>query len=418
MATFTTVEATLMARVLALTSRLPYPPTEGHQLRSWHLLKALASRHDVTLMSFLRSDDAPDQAGPLRAILRGLETFPIPSEHSRVALSHALLKGTLTRAPFLAAKYASNQFRLRLRELAQDADLVHVDMLPLMAHADCVPHDVPLAMNAHNVEHHLLEIRASMERRPLARAFLKRQRTRLHDFERDACRRADALLACSDDDARALRVLSPGGRLQVVPNGVDLTTNRPSTAPPSRHRLVFVGQMGWFPNRDGVEWFLHSVFPRILEKRPDTEFVLVGKSDGLRVPARIAANVRLAGFVPDLRPVVHDAAVYVVPLRAGSGTRLKVLEAMALGKAIVTTTIGSEGICLRPDHEALFADDPQAFADAVLALLADPYRAGQMGAAARQCADENFSWDGIGDTLLDFYTGVLAVRAEPAGAVA
>ncbi len=407
-----------MARVLALTSRLPYPPTEGHQLRSWHLIKALAARHEVTLMSFVRNDDALDETGPLRAILRGMETFPIPSEHSRAALGQALLKGTLTRSPFLAAKYASVGFRHRLRELARSADLVHVDMLPLMAHADCVPADVPLVMNAHNVEHQLLGIRAKIERHPLARAFLSRQQPRLHDFERAACRRADAVLACSDDDAHALQRLAPGVRLQVVPNGVDLDANRPTSAPVTGNRLVFVGQMGWFPNRDGVEWFLADIFPRILAVRPDTEFVLVGKSGSLHVPPAIAANVRLTGFVPDLRPVVQDAAVYVVPLRAGSGTRLKVLEAAALGKAIVTTTIGSEGIVLQPGRDAVFADDPQAFANEVLALLADPERAMCLGAAARQCAQARYGWDGIGRSMLDLYDELLALPALRVGAVA
>lgn len=407
-----------MARVLALTSRLPYPPTEGHQLRSWHLLKALASRHELTLMSFVRNDDALEDAGPLRAILHDLETFPIPSELSRLALTQAVLKGTLTRQPFLAAKYVSNGFRLRLRELARDADLIHVDMLPLMAHADCAPAGVPLVMNAHNVEHELLGIRAKIERRVLARAFLSRQQTRLHDFEQAACRRADAVLACSDDDARALGALAPGVSLQVVPNGVDLAANRPTIAPTTGNRLVFVGQMGWFPNKDGVEWFLAEVMPKILIVRPDTEFVLVGKSDGLHVPPAVAANVRLAGFVPDLRPVVHDAAVYVVPLRAGSGTRLKVLEAMALGKAIVTTTIGSEGITLQPDRDAVFADDPQAFADAVVALLDDPLRANRLGAAARQCAEAQYGWDGIGRTVLDFYASLLVTPPQRAGGLA
>ncbi|QOW18796.1 glycosyltransferase [Lysobacter ciconiae] len=407
MAAIATVEAALMTRLLVLTTRLPYPPTEGHQLRSWHLLKALASRHEVTLMSFLRRDDEPAQAGPLRDILAALETFPIPGERSPIALGRALLAGTLTNTPYLAARYASAEFRKRLRERAGQADLVHVDMLPLMAHADCVPDGIPLVMNAHNVEHRLLRIRASIERRAFARAFLRHQVSRLHDFEQAACRRADAILVCSDDDAETLRALAPGARVQLVPNGVDVQANQPAATQASGNRLVFVGQMGWFPNRDGVEWFLADIFPRILAVRPDTQFVLVGKSAGLEVPGRVAANVHLPGFVSDLRPLVHDAAVYVVPLRAGSGTRLKVLEAMALGKAIVTTRIGSEGILLQPGDDALFADEPQAFADAVLALLADPARAHALGLAARRCAQSHYGWEGISRTALDFYDTLL-----------
>lgn len=408
-----------MARLLVLTSRLPYPPREGHQLRAWHLLKALAARHQVTLLSFLRGDDDLAAAGPMREVLHGLETFPIPSERSRVALGGALARCTLTRAPFLAAKYASPALRGRLASLAREADLVHFDMLPLMAHVDCVPTGTPVVFNAHNVEHLLLEKRAQIETWPWTRAFLRSQVPRLRAFEQSACQRADAVWACSDADADALRELAPGTEVVVVPNGVDLEANRPASSPASDNaQLVFVGQMGWFPNRDGIDWFLREIFPRILAARPQAQFVLVGKTDGFEVPAEVAARVRLAGFVPDLRPLVHAAAVYVVPLRAGSGTRLKVLEAMALGKAIVTTTIGSEGIALRHDHSALYADDADSFAAATLALLGSPERAARLAAAARTCAEAQYGWDAIGRDLLELYDCLLLGRSmrqpEPA----
>lgn len=405
-----------MARILVLTSRLPFPPREGHQLRAWHLLRALASRHEVTLLSFQRNDDLPDEAGPLREAMHRVETFPIPSERSRVALGTALLRGTLTRTPFLAAKYDSRRLRARIRELAGEADLVHIDMLPLMAHADCVPDGVPVVLNAHNVEHALLARRAQIDPRPLARAFLAGQVSRLHAFERRACQRADAVLACSEIDAQALRELAPGRPVHVIANGVDLDGNRPSPQPPRMDELVFVGQMGWFPNRDGVDWFLRDVFPRILARRPQARFVLVGKAEGFTVPDNVAANVTLAGFVDDLRPHVHGASVYVVPLRAGSGTRLKVLEAMALGKAIVTTQVGSEGIALRHGDNALFADDPESFADAALALLDAPERAALMGRAARRLAEAEYGWDAIGAKLLRCYEPLLGTRAARSAA--
>ncbi len=402
-----------MARILALTSRLPYPPREGHQLRAWHVLKALASRHEVTLLSFLRSDDALDKAGPLRDVLAHLETFPIASEHSRMALANALLRGTLTQSPFLVAKYDSAALRQRLTQLARETDLVHFDMLPLMSHADCVPAGVPVTFNAHNVEHHLLAKRAQIEPRLAARVFLSTQVSRLHRFERTACLRADAILACSESDARAVRELAPGRDVEVIANGVDLDANRPSPDAPDPRQMVFVGQMGWFPNRDGVDWFLQSVFPRILAARADAQFVLVGKADGFEVPESVAGNVRLAGFVDDLRPSVHEAAVYVVPLRAGSGTRLKVLEAMALGKAIVTTTIGSEGIALRHGDSALFADDAESFARATLSVMDSPQLAARMGTSARRLAEERYGWDAIGRQLLDCYDRLLGRASLP-----
>jgi len=402
-----------MARILAVTSRLPFPPREGHQLRAWHVLRALASKHEVTLLSFQRNDDLPAEAAPLHAAMARVETFRIPCERSRSALARAALRGTLTPTPFLVAKYDSPALRERLTALARDADLVHFDMLPLIAHADCIPDGVPVTLNAHNVEHRLLATRARIETRAWARRFLAGQVDRLEAFERSACERADAVLACSDVDAQGLRELAPGCNVHVIANGVDLDANQPGAHAPDDGRLVFVGQMGWFPNRDGVEWFLREVFPRILARRPSTRFELVGKADGFEVPENVRANVDLAGFVDDLRPHVHDASVYVVPLRAGSGTRLKVLEAMALGKAIVTTNVGSEGIALQHDRSALFADDAESFAEAVLALLASPTRTTELGIEARRLAEEEYGWEAIGTRLLRAYEPLLTGNLKP-----
>jgi polysaccharide biosynthesis protein PslH len=406
MASVAAVEEALMARLLALTSRLPYPPCEGHQLRSWHLLRALASRHEVTLLGFRRADE-PLHMDVLQDTFAAVETFPIPAEHSHPALVRALARGLLTATPFVAAKYTSPALRERLTTLARDADLVHVDMLPLMANVDCVPAAIPLVLNAHNVEHQLLAQRVRMTAGPLRRALLDTQCSKLQDFERSACRRATAVLACSATDADSMRILAPGTDVHVIPNGVDLDALRPAPHPGGA-RIAFVGQMGWFPNRDGVEWFLRDILPRILAARPDASFVVIGKHDGMQVPDALADRVRFAGFVPDLRPALHETAVCVVPLRAGSGTRLKVLEAMALGKAIVTTRIGSEGIALRDRESAMFADDAGAFADAVIGLLDSPATCMRLGAAARTRAEAQYGWNAIGIGLLDLYDTLLS----------
>ncbi|HZP65764.1 MAG TPA: glycosyltransferase family 4 protein [Rudaea sp.] len=402
-----------MARVLALTARLPYPPREGHQLRSWHLLRALAERHDVTLLSCLREDDAPDDCAPLRDMLARLETVPIPAQRSRYALARALVRGAVGVQPFVVEKYASAVLRRRTAALADAADLIHVDMLPLMACLDDVPRALPVVLNAHNVEYLLLRQRANAEEHLPRRLFLRSQVGKLERFERAACRRADAVLACSEDDAGELRALAGEARVTVVPNGVDVRRLHPvphpaAAHPPNGQQLVFVGQMSWFPNREGVQWFFAEILPRILAARPDARFALVGKSEGVDVPDALRAHVNLAGFVEDLAPLVQESAVYVVPLRSGSGTRLKVLEAMAFAKPIVTTRIGAQGIDLVDGEEALYADDADAFAAAVLALLADPARAARLGAAARLKAQARYDWEAIGRNALEVYAGLLA----------
>ncbi len=396
-----------MARILALTSRLPWPPREGHQLRSYHVLDALASLHELHLLSCLRRDDEPDTTSPLRDKLAGFEGFPIPAETSRTALVSALLRGTLTQTPFVAAKYGFPALLRRVSELAGKYDLVHVDMLPLFANVSQTI-DIPTVLNAHNVEHALLSARVGVEPRRAARVFLRNQASRLREFERDACQHASLILACSKDDARQLREMAPQTPVSIVPNGVDLEKNTPDGGNIDPNRMVFVGQMGWFPNRDGVEWFLAEIFPRILKHRPNARFVLVGKHVGLVVPDALRNHVELAGFVPDVRHSILESAIYVVPLRAGSGTRLKVLEAMALGKAIVTTRIGAEGIGLEPGRDALFADHAEDFAAAVLRLFANPDDIARLGLSARQVAERCYGWDAIGHAMLPLYASLLA----------
>jgi glycosyltransferase involved in cell wall biosynthesis len=397
-----------MARILALTSRVPWPPREGHQLRSYHVLDALASQHQVHLLSCLRDDDDPTTGSPLRDRLAGFEAFPIPAERSRMVLARALVRGGLTRTPFVAAKYAFAALRRRVTELAGQFDLIHVDMLPLMAAIASVDTRVPVVLNAHNVEHALLAARLGVESRMAVRSFLRNQAPKLRAFERDACRRASCVLACSEDDAAQLRQMAPDTPVQVVPNGVDLEYNRPNTMPVQSNRMVFVGQMGWFPNRDGVEWFLADILPRILAERPDTHLAIVGKAGSLTVPDSLRGSVELTGFVDDVRKPVLESAVYVVPLRAGSGTRLKVLEAMALGKAIVTTRIGAEGIELEPGRDALFADDANAFAGSVVRLMEHPEEIERLGTAARKVAEIRYGWTAIGRAMLPAYARLLA----------
>ena len=396
-----------MAKLLVLTARLPYPPREGHQLRAWHILRTLAGAHEISLLSFVRKDDEPECCGPLREMLVHFETFSIPAQESGRQLAFAAAKGLCGARPFVAEKYTSARMRLRASALASAVDLVHVDMLPLMSLVGSP--GVPVVLNAHNVEHVLLRQRAVVEPHWPQRLFLRTQVAKLQAYERDACRRANHILACSQDDADSLAALAPETPVSVVPNGVDVERNRPAAAAIADHppRLVFVGQMGWFPNRDGAQWFVDEILPRILAVRPDTEFVLVGNSQGLRVPAALRAHVHLPGFVEDLESALHDADVYVVPLRSGSGTRLKVLEAMAFGKPIVTTHIGSQGIELEPGAEALFADRPEDFAAAVLRLIANPHEAARLGSAARAKAQLLYDWNTIGRQVVSTYAQLL-----------
>lgn len=407
-----------MARVLFVTSRLPWPPREGHQLRSWNLLRTVAGEHAVDLLSLQRDDDGDPRDPVLQHTVESVTTLPLPPLH---ALRPAL--GTLSRAlrrrqPLLVARYLHGPLQQAFRERAARADLVHLDMLPLAALAPLVPARVPIVLNEHNVESALLRAQARIHPRRWRRLLMQQQAGALERFERAACARADRVLACSEPDAAQLRALQPRARVEVVPNGVDLDFFQgPAAQCQEDGSLVFVGQMGWLPNRDGMEHFLATTYPRI-HQRCGAGLTIIGRSDGLQVPPGLAHAVTCTGFVEDLRPLLQRASVYVVPLRAGSGTRLKILEAMAMGKAIVSTRIGAEGIDLRDGEHAVLADTPAEFADAVCRLLQDAPLRLRLGHAARALVEREYGWEAIGARLLGVYAALLPSPAARARRVA
>ena len=396
-----------MARVLFVTGRLPHPPQEGHQLRSWHLLRAAAAAgHDVTLLSLVR----PEEAGPPSAELSRTASVQAVALPKMSALRSLVTAASVVRGrTLLEARYITGALTRAFERLAAGADLVHLDILAVAALIERVPPGVPVVVNAHNVESRLLAERVRSEPVRLRRAVLASQVRRLARMERRVCSAADRVLACSDIDAERLQALAPAARVTVVPNGVDLAGFCPGADPAGDDRtLVFVGQMSWFPNRDGIEHFLAAVWPRIRQRHP-ARLRIIGRDGDTMLPP--APGVERTGFVADLRPLIESAAVYVVPLRVGSGTRLKLLEAMAMGKAIVTTRIGAEGLGLVDGTHALLADSPEAFAGAVARLLDDRALRQRLGLAARQLAEHRYGWDAIGARLAAVYADLLGDTA-------
>jgi polysaccharide biosynthesis protein PslH len=408
--------AALMARILFVTSRLPYPPREGHQLRSWHLLRAAAQQHEVDLLSLRRPDDAPLPAPELQAVVRRLVCEPLPALRDAATVVR-MMEASARGGAWLPARYVTPGLRRQFRALAAGSDLVHLDILAVAALQAELDPATPVVLNEHNVECELLAARSQIETSAWRSRLWRWQARRLRLFEAAACRRAARVLACSAADAARLQSLAPRSLIDVVPNGVDLAAFAPDPAvAEAPDTLVFVGNLGWFPNRDGVEHFLERTLPRIREQRP-ARLTVVGHRAGVEAPPGIAAAVDFPGFVDDLRATVLRAAVYVVPLRAGSGTRLKLLEAMAMAKAIVSTPIGAEGLGLIDGENALLADTPETFAAAVCRLLDDPALRARLGRAARALAERRFGWDAIGLRLCGIYDEVLGAAprlARPA----
>lgn len=406
-------------KVLFLSQVVPYPPHGGVLQRGFNLLREAGRSVDVHLLAFCHPDILATAAAvresveKLSEFCRTVEYFPLWPKRSALHRLAALAGGLLSAEPFSVIAHRSQAFRRRVEELAGGGgfDLVHADTIALAPFV-AAPGRLPAVLTHHNIESVLMERRARAERGGLARRYLLRESRKLREYERRHAGRFEVNITVSAADAQTLAAIAPGVRTAVVPNGVD-TRYFTVEAGDEKPALIYVGGMNMFANRDAVLHFVTQVLPGIRARAPEVSFCAVGQDPPreLQALARRDPGVTCVGFVSDIRPLVRQAAVYVVPLRVGGGTRLKVLDAMACGKAIVSTAIGCEGIAARPGEHLLVADTPEAFAEAVLGLLADPGRRRALGSAARRLVETTYSWTIVGAQLLDCYDKVLASRS-------
>jgi sugar transferase (PEP-CTERM/EpsH1 system associated) len=404
--------------LLFITPQIPYPPQHGGALRAYNLIRVLAQRHAVTLLSFARSSDDLDRAGPLRDCCQHIETVPAPT---RSRLRRAL-SVFLSPEPDLALRLVSVEFQARLDALLREShfDVLQIEEIMLARYglALNVEPRPRLVFDTYNAEYVLqqraFETDVRDPRRWVGALYSLIQWRKLRRYEARVCRHFDCTVVVSQADAAALRALDPALPLMVVPNGVDVAHYTDYVPGPNDlvlppESLVFTGKMDFRPNVDAVLWFVDSVLPLIQQHVPDVRFYVVGQSPLPRVQA-LAANpaVIVTGRVPDVRPYIASAAVYVVPLRIGGGSRLKVLEALAMGRAVVSTSLGGEGYPLTADRELVISDEPAGFARAVMALLRDPARRAEFGQAGQRFAAERYDWTMIAPLLEEAYHHVVA----------
>ncbi|MFQ5611322.1 MAG: glycosyltransferase [Anaerolineae bacterium] len=390
-------------KVLLLTPQRPYPPHQGTTMRNFYLVAELAKRHDVSVLSFLEPDQVPDH-GPLAGLCRWIETLPAPRRTTGRRLQQLLAS---TR-PDMSWRLWSPDFQRRLaaRLAAETFDVVQIEAIEMSPYLSTIEaaraaNRRPLIIyDAHNAEW-ILQKRAfttdwRLPRRWPAAAYSFVQWRRLRRYEGDVCRRCDAVFAVSEADREALLALEPELEATIIPNGVDLKSHLRFEGPRKAFDLVFTGKMDFRPNVDAMLWFGREILPRVQAERPATSLAVVGQRPHPRLEAlRSLPGVTITGWVEDVRPYIAGAAVYVAPLRMGGGTRLKLLQAMAMGKAIVSTTVGAEGFAIAPGRELCLADAPASFAAAVLALLRDPARRLALGEAARQFVTARFGWEAL-----------------------
>jgi glycosyltransferase involved in cell wall biosynthesis len=399
--------------LLFLSQCLPYPPDSGVKIRAYHVLKQLRQDFDVTVLSFSRRNHQPDassrEAGwqALRQLgLDALEPLTIGSDHSRARTAWDHLRSLATRRAYTFYQYRSAAFRRQLESVISrtGVSLVHLDSIDLHGAIDDLP-AVPFVCTHPDVESHVLRRRAETASGALG-WYIHHQATLVERTERSLCPTFAANLVVSELDASRLRALAPGAEVVVTPNGVDTTYFTPplNGRSPSG-RVIFVGPTFFDPNRDAAEFFLEDIWPRVRARHRSASFHLIGRgAPGHRARFSVHEGVTAHDYVPDVRPHLADADCAIVPIRVGGGTRLKILDAWAMGRALVSTSIGCEGLRAIDGENILVRDTPAGFADAVVEVLADPELRDRLGRNGRRTVEDHYGWDTIGSGIRRLYS--------------
>lgn len=371
------------------------PPDTGGKIRSYNILRELARQHSVTFFSFYQSHNG-DQHPSLKDLFDRVVCVPLslPKPKSPAELSDYILR-LFALEPYGISKYCRRKVRDRLQVLLNE-ERFDVILCDFMAAAGVVPWNCPTPkiLFTHNVEATIWQRHYEVASNPLWKAISWWEWRRMDAAERRYVRLADHVLTVSEADEKAFAAFVERDKLTVVPTGVDVEYFHVTPVQEAADSLVFIGSMDWLPNQDAILYFANDILPLIKEQYPGVSLQVVGRSPSakLRALTETEHSIRLTGWVEDVRPLVAQGSVCIVPLRIGGGTRLKIFEAMAMGKAVVSTSVGAEGLPVQAGENILLADTPRDFANSVIALLRDANERRRLGAAARTLVQEKYSW--------------------------
>ena len=411
-------------KLLFLTPQAPYPPHKGTTIRTYNLLAGLAERHTIDLLTF---GDATVSSPPLNALCRRIHALPAPAR----SVTRRALTTLFSPWPDMALRLWSPAFAGSLQGWLRDGDYdvlqvegVEMARYGLLARRSPRPRAkrggmgrARLVFDDHNAEWLLQKRTYEAERQlngwNLGAAYSLIQAWKLRRFERTACRAADRVIAVSDADAAAIHQLDPALPVTVVTNGVDTAHYTFGAVEPAHFEfpaLVFSGTMDFRPNVDAVLWFAERVLPRVRAAAAEAKFIVVGQRPHARLNTlRGRGDVIITGAVDDVRPYLAGASVYVVPLRMGGGTRLKVLEAMAMSAPIVSTSMGVDGFEVQNGREVMIADEPDRFAAEVVHVIGDARKRQALGVQGRRFVESSYDWSAIVPRLEQVY-GAIARR--------
>lgn len=394
-------------KILFLSPTVPFPLTDGGRIRVFNLLKQIAEKSDVTLLALETQPTDAEGVAELQQL--GVQVHLVPNAPTlpRVSFS-TLVNAFLKQQPITVARYDLPAYRRKFRELiaSENFDLVHYEMFHTAQFR--TETDLPSVLSQQNVDSAIWRRLCGETANPFYKFAYWTQQLAFQRYERMLSPKFDAVTCTSDIDASVFQRHCKEDTIEIIPNGVDVTHYQPDFTSEAPAHLIYIGSMDWYPNEDAVAFFADEVLPSIQDKVPDVQFSIVGGNPSARVQKLAErTGVVVTGRVPEIKPYFAEATVFVVPLRIGSGTRLKILEALAMGKAIVSTSVGAEGLDLKDGEEIFIADEPAIFADAVTRLLTDASLRRRIGENGRFRVEQDYDWRSIGEKLHTLYESLI-----------
>jgi glycosyltransferase involved in cell wall biosynthesis len=401
--------------ILFVSPEIPYPPIGGHYLRTYNVLKLLSENHRIFFIGFVKDKEELEFKKDFKKLCESFDVFFIQEDDFSFRFWLKVIRNLLSPYPYIKHKYYNKNASRRIREILSEGqiDLVHLDMLPMSTYYSDL-NSTPTILTNHNVESVRLHRWIQVEKNIFIKSFLAYQYIKLRSYEKKMCPKFDKCVTVSSEDEKVLKKLCKSDNFAVIPNGVDIEYFKPLEGPIVPNRLIWVGGMSGPYNSDAVDYFLDEILPLIRAKKPEVEVDFVGGYPTKKLKQQELKNshIKLHGFVDDTRPLVQKAAVFIAPIRSGSGTKIKVLNAMSLAKPVVTTSVGAEGISVEADKNIIIADDPKVFAEKTVYLLNNQHIANEMGMAGRKIIEKYYDWNVIKENMEQLYNEVKLLRFQ------
>lgn len=387
--------------ILMITPNLPRPGG-GANTRDYYMLKALTSQHTVSLLTPMQEEPAlPDDITHLKELTNSL--YLVQPEGAQPKRRQQLLN-VIQGKSYILQSYFSDAIQKMLNSLLTTTTVDAILFESALMAGYQVPISMPVFIDQHNLEYEILERTFQLEKGRLRRWYNWRESQLVKPAEIERCRNATAVTVTSERERAILQNYLPQKNIATVPNGVDITMFHKTLAKQYSEipgRIVFTGSMNYYPNINAALYFARHCWPLIKEQVPDATWQIVGREPPEEICAlRRLPDVEVTGSVPDVRPYLAQAMVTIAPLQIGGGTRLKILEAFAMQKAMVSTSLGCEGLNVLSQEHLLVADQPEAFAQAVVSLLNNAELRQQLGIAGRNLVENHYSWEQCGKRLL------------------